>query len=116
MKPFYALPVMAAAHYGGLTSLPEVSAHLTESLSLLDKMYISLLYLNCKKNNQSKTMVPFTSKALFHFSYLQKAEAIPGRSTNFLQHILDILALVLNIRVEQVLLKIFKIPEYFFNG
>ena len=53
MKPFYALPVMAAAHYGGLTGLPEVSAHLTESLSLLDKMYISLLYRNCKKN-QSK--------------------------------------------------------------
>ena len=112
MKPFYALPVMAAAHYGGLTGLPEVSAHLTESLSLLDKMYISLLYLNCKKKINQK----FTSKALFHFSYLQKAEAIPGRSTNFLQHILDILALVLNIRVEQVFLKIFKIPEYFFNG
>ena len=115
MKPFYALPVMAAAHYGGLTCLPEVSAHLTESLSLLDKMYISLLYLNCKKKS-IKTMAPFTSKALFHFSYLQKAEAIPGRSTNFLQHILDILALVLNIRVKQVFLKIFKIPEYFFNG
>ena len=62
-----------------------------------------------------KTMAPYT-KALFHFSYLQKAEAIPGRSTNFLQHILDILALVLNLRVEQVFLKIFKIPEYFFNG
>ena len=74
-------------------------------------VYIFIVSKLQKKINQK-----FTSKALFHFCHLQKAEAIPGRSTNFLQHILDILALVLNIRVEQVFLKIFKIPEYFFNG